>query len=320
MSPTDRTPERGGRDRAGALAPPGLRPAPGRRAPGPERRRRRLDRCLEAALRPAADRPGGDRAVLGRRTRRRPTTPSSRSTRAWPSARDCTRRLARASSSSRRSSRCRIAMLDVGCRIRNPGPRRAAPRRAFGGGLRHRLAGGGQPPAPTPSATASPTGSRSATGRCRPWPMSASPSSSPTSSPRVLVDLAPRLAAHVEPGGVLLAGGIIAARADEVVAALGAAGLDRDRPARRRRVGGAPPRGSGVTLHRFFVEPAEMAGDRFPLPAAIERQVRAVLRLRDGDRLVLLAQRRQRGHLPARGRRLRRRGAAAARRASRAIA
>jgi 16S rRNA (uracil1498-N3)-methyltransferase len=43
-----------------------------------------------------------------------------------------------------------------------------------------------------------------------------------------------------------------------------------------------------VTLHRFFVEPKEMAGDRFPLPAAIERQVRAVLRLRDGDRVVLL--------------------------------
>jgi 16S rRNA (uracil1498-N3)-methyltransferase len=43
-----------------------------------------------------------------------------------------------------------------------------------------------------------------------------------------------------------------------------------------------------VTLHRFFVEPAEMAGDRFPLPAGIERQVRTVLRLRDGDRLVLL--------------------------------
>jgi 16S rRNA (uracil1498-N3)-methyltransferase len=43
-----------------------------------------------------------------------------------------------------------------------------------------------------------------------------------------------------------------------------------------------------VTLHRFFVEPAEMAGDRFPLPVSIERQVRAVLRLRDGDRLVLL--------------------------------
>jgi 16S rRNA (uracil1498-N3)-methyltransferase len=42
-----------------------------------------------------------------------------------------------------------------------------------------------------------------------------------------------------------------------------------------------------VTLHRFFVAPDEMAGDRFPLPASIERQVRAVLRLRDGDRLVL---------------------------------
>jgi 16S rRNA (uracil1498-N3)-methyltransferase len=44
-----------------------------------------------------------------------------------------------------------------------------------------------------------------------------------------------------------------------------------------------------MTLHRFFVDPAEMAGDGFPLPAAIERQVRAVLRLRDGDRLVLLS-------------------------------
>jgi 16S rRNA (uracil1498-N3)-methyltransferase len=43
-----------------------------------------------------------------------------------------------------------------------------------------------------------------------------------------------------------------------------------------------------VTLHRFFVDPAEMAGDRFALPAGIERQVRAVLRLHDGDRLVLL--------------------------------
>ena len=41
----------------------------------------------------------------------------------------------------------------------------------------------------------------------------------------VLVDLAPRLAAHVEPGGVLLAGGIIAERGDEVVEALGAGGL-----------------------------------------------------------------------------------------------
>ena len=43
-----------------------------------------------------------------------------------------------------------------------------------------------------------------------------------------------------------------------------------------------------MTLHRFFVDPAEMAADRFAIPAAIERQVRGVLRLRDGDRLVLL--------------------------------
>ena len=47
-------------------------------------------------------------------------------------------------------------------------------------------------------------------------------------------------------------------------------------------------RGIRVTLHRFFVDPETMAADRFALPAAIERQVRAVLRLRDGDRLVLL--------------------------------
>jgi len=41
----------------------------------------------------------------------------------------------------------------------------------------------------------------------------------------VLVDLAQRLADHVESGGVLLAGGIIAPRAAEVVGALGAVGL-----------------------------------------------------------------------------------------------
>ena len=41
----------------------------------------------------------------------------------------------------------------------------------------------------------------------------------------LLVDLAPRLAAHVETGGVLVAGGIVAERADEVVEALRGAGL-----------------------------------------------------------------------------------------------
>jgi ribosomal protein L11 methyltransferase len=41
----------------------------------------------------------------------------------------------------------------------------------------------------------------------------------------VLVELAPRLAAHLAPGGTLLASGIISERAAEVASALGAAGL-----------------------------------------------------------------------------------------------
>jgi 16S rRNA (uracil1498-N3)-methyltransferase len=44
-----------------------------------------------------------------------------------------------------------------------------------------------------------------------------------------------------------------------------------------------------VTVHRFFVAPDEMAGRRFALPEAIGHQVRGVLRLRDGDRIVLLS-------------------------------
>ena len=43
-----------------------------------------------------------------------------------------------------------------------------------------------------------------------------------------------------------------------------------------------------MTLHRFFVAPGDMVGDRFSLPGSIARQVRTVLRLRDGDRIVLL--------------------------------
>jgi 16S rRNA (uracil1498-N3)-methyltransferase len=43
-----------------------------------------------------------------------------------------------------------------------------------------------------------------------------------------------------------------------------------------------------VTLHRFFVPPAEASGEQFPLPASIARQVRTVLRLGDGARIVLL--------------------------------
>jgi 16S rRNA (uracil1498-N3)-methyltransferase len=43
-----------------------------------------------------------------------------------------------------------------------------------------------------------------------------------------------------------------------------------------------------VTLHRFFVAPEAMQGDRFAVPDAIAHQVSHVLRLRDGERLVLL--------------------------------
>lgn len=43
-----------------------------------------------------------------------------------------------------------------------------------------------------------------------------------------------------------------------------------------------------MTVHRFFVDPDALAGERFPIPASIERQVRGVLRLADGDLLVLL--------------------------------
>lgn len=43
-----------------------------------------------------------------------------------------------------------------------------------------------------------------------------------------------------------------------------------------------------MTLHRFFVAPTDVAGERFALPASIERQIRTVLRLRDGERIVLL--------------------------------
>lgn len=43
-----------------------------------------------------------------------------------------------------------------------------------------------------------------------------------------------------------------------------------------------------MTVHRFFVDPAAIAGDRFPVPDAIAHQVQRVLRLRDGDEIVLL--------------------------------
>jgi 16S rRNA (uracil1498-N3)-methyltransferase len=41
-------------------------------------------------------------------------------------------------------------------------------------------------------------------------------------------------------------------------------------------------------VHRFFVDPASVAGDRFALPAEIAHQVTRVLRLRDNEEIVLL--------------------------------
>ena len=43
-----------------------------------------------------------------------------------------------------------------------------------------------------------------------------------------------------------------------------------------------------MTVHRFFVAPAALTGSTFPLPASIAHQVTRVLRLHDGEELVLL--------------------------------
>jgi 16S rRNA (uracil1498-N3)-methyltransferase len=43
-----------------------------------------------------------------------------------------------------------------------------------------------------------------------------------------------------------------------------------------------------MTVHRFFVPPSDASGDRFPVPPSVAHQVRRVLRLRDGETLVLL--------------------------------
>jgi 16S rRNA (uracil1498-N3)-methyltransferase len=43
-----------------------------------------------------------------------------------------------------------------------------------------------------------------------------------------------------------------------------------------------------MTTHRFFVGPGTVSGDRFPVPESIAHQVTRVLRLRDGDEIILL--------------------------------
>jgi 16S rRNA (uracil1498-N3)-methyltransferase len=51
---------------------------------------------------------------------------------------------------------------------------------------------------------------------------------------------------------------------------------------------GIAPDDTGVTVHRFFVDPDAMAGEQFALPASIAHQVTRVLRLHDGEQLMLL--------------------------------
>jgi 16S rRNA (uracil1498-N3)-methyltransferase len=41
-------------------------------------------------------------------------------------------------------------------------------------------------------------------------------------------------------------------------------------------------------MHRFFVDPRAMAGERFAIPAVVSHQVTRVLRLHDGDEITLL--------------------------------
>lgn len=56
-----------------------------------------------------------------------------------------------------------------------------------------------------------------------------------------------------------------------------------------------------MTVHRFFVEPEAMAGEQFPLPAGIAHQVKRVLRLHDGEQLMLLDGRGQAATVRLRG-------------------
>jgi 16S rRNA (uracil1498-N3)-methyltransferase len=55
-----------------------------------------------------------------------------------------------------------------------------------------------------------------------------------------------------------------------------------------RFTSGMAPLGRLSDMHRFFVDPRAMAGERFAIPAAVSHQVTRVLRLRDGDEITLL--------------------------------
>ena len=77
-----------------------------------------------------------------------------------------------------------------------------------------------------PSATASPIGSPRGSARSRPPRRDRYGLVLANLVAAILVELAPRLEAHLAPSGVLVASGIIETRAAEVAAALRAAGLE----------------------------------------------------------------------------------------------
>ena len=177
--------------------------------------RRRLDRWLEGALRRAAHRPGRDRSKLARggsagRRGRHPAR-SGDGVRDGPASHDP--RLPPAAPAGRTDA---VARPRRGLRVGDPRPRCPAARGSHRRRARHRPAGGGRDPA---NAAANELGGRvhveegtlPATPTGPPYPLVLA-----NLVAAVLIDLAPRLAAHTQPGGALLASGIIEGREGEV--------------------------------------------------------------------------------------------------------
>ena len=99
---------------------------------------------------------------------------------------------------------------------------------------------------------------------------------------RVIVELAHELAATLEPGGTLVASGIIADRVEQALAALRAAGFEL-------RVGDADGGSeNGLVAHRFFVGPEAIDRGTVTFSGAQARQMSTVLRMRPGDRCFVL--------------------------------
>ena len=181
-------------------------------------------------------------------------------------------------------------VLDVGCGSGILGIAALALGAADGRRARHRSAGRAAATVPTPSVNgfADRLTVRQGTLRRR-QPAEPYPLVLANLVAAVLIELAPRLAAHLALAGRCWPAGSSTTRADEVEAGA------RRPPAcigAERRVDGewvSLRIGARVTLHRFFVAPDAMR--RRALPAAGRRsrtRCSRVLRLQDGERLVLL--------------------------------